>query len=731
MLQTSIPGADAQSAATRPTIGLALEGGGALGIAHIGVLKWMNEHHIPVDRIAGTSMGAFVGSLAASGHSPAEIETIATAGKFDDLFTLKPSLNQLSFRRRADRDELPQAISLGLRGGGVSTGNALIADERLNAFLSTQLLSYNSEQLNFDDLPIPFRCVATNLTSLSATVFSSGSLPFAVRSSISIPGVFPPVQKGEDFLVDGAIMDNLPTDVLRKNLHADVIISVYLGDSPFPSRDASSLVGVFARALQAATSRNVQLNRAQADVEISPNLDGFTATDYTKGTALVKLGYDAAESQRDKLLKYALSQTEWESYQAALLGRKRIAPNYIRVLRVDGPDATVSAKLQHEADKLVNRPFDAAKADGIVIQARGDGALDAYYETFHTTAASSPDPKQPALPDNGISLHWKRNLEGPPYLLLGADVRAMTSNVTSSLFDLRFIDQNLGGYGSELRSDARLGYFTQLGTEYYRPLGTSGLFFQPHLQLLREPVYLWVDQKRVSERLLQRAGGGLDLGVTLHRNFQAALEYRASTLHWSLRNGSDDSPTPHLSGMTESAAAHLVYSTRTADIASPSGTRVDLTVGHLFSTTASSDAPFLRLDARQSFTFAQKNLLSLSTEANTYFRNNVADPLRFTLGGPLQLYASSADEYRGTDTVLNRAIYLRRIATLPTGLGQGVYLTGGYEAGSIWSPEHPSFLRQDGFAGILLSTPLGAITVGGAVGDAGHRKAFFTFGRLF
>jgi NTE family protein len=357
--------------------------------------------------------------------------------------------------------------------------------------------------------------------------------------------------------------------------------------------------------------------------------------------------------------------------------------------------------------------------------------LDAYYETYHTPSAPYQQVAQPSDLDNAVVLRWHPKVEGPPYLLLGTDVIAMNSNVTSTIFDMRFLDQNLGGYGSELRADARLGYLTNLDAEYYRPIGNRGLFVQPRVQLLRQPVYFWDDQKRVSERFLQRAGGGLDVGATLSRNFQIALEYGASTIRWKLVEGADDSPNQHLSGSLDTAAVHTVYSNRTAEIASPRGSQIDLTVGHIIHATDSLDAPFLMVNAKHSFTFGQKNLLSLSADANTYFRHNVADPLRFTLGGPLRLYASSIDEYRGTDTVLTRAIYLRRVAKLPTGLGQGVYLTTGYEAGSIWSPEQHSILRQDVVGGVLLSTPLGAITVGGAIGDDDHRKVFFTFGKLF
>jgi NTE family protein len=712
---------------TRPRIGLALEGGGALGIAHIGVLMWLHERRIPVDEIAGTSMGALVGSLAASGDSSEEIQHLVADTNFDGLFTLKPSMSDLSFRRRADQNELPQAISIGLRHGTPSIGNALIADGELNAFLARQLSAYNSENLNFDALPIPFRCVATNLTTLQPAVFRSGSLPFAVRASISIPGVFPPVQRGQDTLVDGAIMDNLPTDVLRSELHAQIVISVYLGDSPLSQQDATSLVGIFARTLSAGTSRNVQLNRSRADIEIAPQLDNFSVTDYTKAKALIKAGYDAAEKQRSKLLPLAISEPDWQVYEAALTAKLRRPPGDIRVTRVLGPDPAVSAHVAAVAKRLQDHPFGPEQAEAVVSTVRGDGALDAYYETFQSSAAG----KTPGLPDDGVKIYWDKKAEGPPYLLLGTEVVAATSNVTSSIFDVRFVDQNFGSYGSELRSDVRIGYLTQAGTEYYRPLGASRFFIQPSVQILREPVYLWEDQKRVSERFLQHAGGGFDLGLAVSQNLQASLEYRASTIRWKLVSGADSSPTPQLSGRVESAAAHFVYTTRTAAIASPHGTQIDFTVGHLFDTSASADAPFAKLNARRSFTFARNNLISLSTEVNTYFRNTVADPLRFALGGPLRLYASSVDEYRGTDTELARAIYLRRIASLPTGIGQGIYLTGGYEQGNVWSPEHPAIFRQDAFGGVLLSTPVGAITFGGAIGDASHRKVFFTFGKLF
>ncbi len=182
---------------------------------------------------------------------------------------------------------------------------------------------------------------------------------------------------------------------------------------------------------------------------------------------------------------------------------------------------------------------------------------------------------------------------------------------------------------------------------------------------------------------------------------------------WKIISGTDDSPNQYLSGTLQQAGVHFSYSDAASAIASPYGIHVDAFVGALFHSAASPNTPMANIRIRQSWTIAQRNTVSLSGDANTYFRANVADPFRFTLGGPLRLYASSVDEYRGTDDAMGRLVYLRKIATLPTGVGEGVYLTGGYEAGNIWSPEAHSILRQDAFGGLLLSTPLGALTLGG------------------
>ncbi len=305
----------------------------------------------------------------------------------------------------------------------------------------------------------------------------------------------------------------------------------------------------------------------------------------------------------------------------------------------------------------------------------------------------------------------------------------MTDNVTRGTLDLRLLNNDLGGYGSELRSDLRIGFLTEASTEYYRLLRENGLFVQPHIGLLRQPVYIFSDQHRIAERLQQNAGGGLDFGRTYHSRAQLAAEWRYEQVRWHTESGSDS--RPDLSGTAQSGMLRFAYNSLNAGQLATRGVLFDISAGALYHSLASQNAPVVRLNAIASTEFAGKNIVGLSLSADTYFRRNVADPLRFTLGGPMRLSASSIDEYRGTDDALVRAGYFRRIASLPTQLGDGLYITTAYEGGAMWSPERPSFLRQDGVLGVLAATPLGSITLGGSVGDAGHRKIFFTFGRLF
>ena len=714
--------------AGRRVVGLALEGGGALGLAHIGVLRWMEEHRIPIDRMAGTSMGALVGGLYATGKSTAQLEQIATGSELTSIFSVETPYTDLNYRRREDRRQLPQSINIGLKGGP-SLRNALVSDSGLNALLREQMFAYDTQQLSFDKLPIPFRCVSTDLNTVERVVFDGGPMPEALRASISIPGIFPPAQAHGHYLVDGAIVDNLPTDIVRQDLHADVVIGVHLVGPAFAASDVSSIVGVFARAYAAGTARTEEIGKAGADVLIQTETASFGVSDYDKAPQLIAAGYAAAEKMAEQLQPLALNEADWQQYLADRASRVRSAPGALELVAVRGGSAGAQQQVRRVLAPLQHKPMQAEQVDAALRRVQGNGTVQSSFVTFSSDRLAPKSSMAGASPDNGVEVHLTPVPNGPPFLLFGADLTASTSNVTRTTFDTRLLNSDLGGYGSELRTDVRLGFLTQASTEYYRLLRPSGYFVEPRAGVLRQPVYLWRDQQRISEHLLQQAGGGVEAGRTFSRNLQASVRYDVQTLRWHPVSGGDG--TLPVSGTAQTAVAHLAYDTTQSGLFSPTGIRLDVLAGGLFRTVQSAGAPLFGVRSSKTFAVRDDDVLLLSFDANSYLRRRVTEPLRFTVGGPLRLSASSVDEFRGTDTYLARAGYVRRIATLPSGYGHGLYGTLTYEAAEVWAPERRAVLRQDGVLSLIGVTPIGALTVGGSVGDAGHRKFFLTFGRLF
>jgi NTE family protein len=712
--------------AGRPAIGLALEGGGALGLAHIGVLQWFEDNHVPVDRLAGTSMGALVGALYASGATPAQLRAIATGNAFESVFTLQSPYADSSFRRRQDRREIPAALSIGMRHHPLLR-NALLSDRGVSEFLSASMPAYNTAALDFDRLPIPFRCVATDLNTLGPVVFSSGPLPFAVRASISIPGVFSPVldSRGHS-LVDGGIMDNLPTDIVRRDLHAGVVIAIHLDDGgPVAGVDTSSIVSVLNRAFSAGIAQNVQASMQQADLLLVIPVEKYSGTDYNKGGQLIREGYLAAERNRAALMKYALDAPAWDAYLAARQSRLRPQPGLLRAVRVEGGDPGAQQSARADIEALKGKPITPITAQNALKPIQSNGGYQAAYQTFLSQPSASGQPQ----PDDGILVHLTKDPIGPPYLYIAPEFTASTSNPLRLTFNFRLIDQNLGGFGSELRANAHVGTRNGISAEYYHLLSTHGWYVQPVSGFGRDPVYIWSNQKRVAERTRQNLYGGFDFGRTFSNTAQISAEWRAQNTRWSLVTGAGGGP--NLSGAAQTAMLRYTVDHAQAGVVSPRGWRLSAAAGAFYRGEQSANAPLAQFTFNRSYLLGAKDILGFSGEANSYFRRNVAQPWRFAIGGPMRLSASSFEEFRGTDFYLARTAYLRRIAALPTGLGQGLYATVGYEAGEIWSPEQRAILRQDGSFALIGNTPIGLVTFGVSVGDAGHRKVFLSVGRWF
>src|SRR5579862_577220 len=333
----------------RPRIGLALGGGAALGLSEIGIIRWMEDNHVPVDRIAGTSMGSIIGAMYATGMSPAEIQAFAEKIDWDEAFSSEPSYSQLSYRRKQDRRDYLINAALGLKHG-LSGPNGLNSGQGIGLLLD-RIAFPQSEVATFDDFPIPFRCVATDMLSGQGVVLRDGSLAQAVRASMAIPGVFTPVTIGGHLLADGGMVQNIPVETVLA-MDADVVIAVELRLAPGNLKDLETITGVLSRAVSVMITQNERRSLALAKANVSIGMDGFTITDYSRVKELVELGYKTAASQSASLLPYALHDSgEWQEYLDTRAARRRRAPDKIHAVEVAGADADTDKRIAHRLSK--------------------------------------------------------------------------------------------------------------------------------------------------------------------------------------------------------------------------------------------------------------------------------------------------------------------------------------------------------------------------------------------
>jgi len=301
-----------QTAAHRPTIGLVLEGGGALGLAHVGVLRWFEEHHIPVDYVAGTSMGGLVGGLYSSGRSATEMLDFVKTINWDAALSNDTPYRALSYRRKQDRREYPSKIELGLKDG-LTFPSGFNSGHQVGLILDRIALPY-SDLDSFDNLPTPFRCVATDLVSGKAIVFDRGSLSEALRSTMSLPGIFSPVRRDNQVLVDGGLLKNLPVDVARA-MGADIVIAVHLEVKPLNPDKPLSAFGVLGESVSVVIAANELASMQKADVLVPVHSEEFTSTSYSAVDKLVELGYEGAQERSKILDKFAISDSEWPAHR--------------------------------------------------------------------------------------------------------------------------------------------------------------------------------------------------------------------------------------------------------------------------------------------------------------------------------------------------------------------------------------------------------------------------------
>jgi NTE family protein len=448
-------------ATARPRIGLVLSGGGARGLAHVGVLKVLERERIPVDVIAGTSMGAIVGGLYASGLSAAEVESEVRKLDWDNVFASRVDRRELSQRRKEQDFEVSPLIEVGVGADGIKAPLGSLSSRVLEAQLRRLTLGVRQDR-SFDDLPTPFRAVATDMETGQAVILKDGDLATALRSSMSVPGVFAPVPFRGRILGDGGLVDNTPVDVARA-MGADILIVVNVGTPLAPRDTLGTLTGVTTQMINILTEQNVQRSLdtlSPRDVLITPPLQGISSADFNRAQDIVSLGQIQAEALAIRLQDLRLNDAAYAEWLAARHRHPAVVRGALEFVRFEGTQLTHP---ENRADMLRSQPgepFDVAKAERDVnlLAASGD------YQRTDYRLAKAPDGGE------GLVFELTDKVWGPNYLQVGLDFSA--DNRGRSIFNLKLVHNRhwLDASGMEWRNFLRLGTSPIISTELYRPM---------------------------------------------------------------------------------------------------------------------------------------------------------------------------------------------------------------------------------------------------------------------
>lgn len=706
----------------RPRVGLVLSGGGARGFAHIGVLKVLEQLRVPIDCIAGTSMGAVVGGAYAAGVAPGEMEKRVSALVWDDLLIDDPGRLDRSMRQRKDDFTSLWDIEVGYRDGAVQLPAGTTSGYKFELFLRDMItISGGVASADFNELPVPYRAVATNLETGEMRVFDRGDLARVMRASMSVPGAFAPVLVDDQLYVDGGLVRNLPVDVARATC-ADVVIAVNLG-TPLGKRD--QLNSVFAVALQSVnlmTELNVSQSLSalkESDVLISPELTGISSSDFAKFAEAIEQGSKAARGETQRLLALQLTEPEYAKW-VAVRDARRATPVPIAEIRVATDTSRVNPDvIKSELGTQPGDAFTSKSLDGDLRRLFGRGDFDQIDYSL-----VDEDGKR------AVVIHATEKSWGPNYVKFGLGL--YTDFQDGQRFNL------LGSYrrtwlnqlGAEWRTDVQVGFTNRLASEFYQPLGFKYVgFVAPRIELQSQPVQYFANNELLGNYGVKYARAHLDVGYQ-DRLFDVRLGPFAGWL-----KASPDFGVSSLAkyDLFQAGVTGRVLLDQLDDTDFPSDGYLGL--ARVFSTQEAmgSEDQYTKADAS---VLVAKSLdrhtlnLGLSAGGTVSGELPVYDP--FTLGGFQRLSGLQIGQLTGTQYNLGRLVYYYKYDSLPRQLGTGLYVGGSAEVGRMNGPNDPLLTNRylGGFSVFWgADTILGPVYFAYGRSTSGYDSFYFLLGR--
>jgi NTE family protein len=719
----------------RPRIGLVLSGGGARGAAHIGVLKVLEEQRVPIDAIAGTSMGAVVGGLYASGLSASDIERVMTSVDWQDAFRDRPARTDLNFRRKLEDQNFLVKFPLGLKGRRFRLPRGLVQGQKLTQILRGLTLPVAHIE-SFDQLAIPFRAIATDIVTGDRVVLDHGDLTTAMRASLSAPGVFSPVEYDGRMLVDGGLSSNLPIDVARQ-MDVDVLIVV---DCGFPLLERNKLVSV-------ATVSNQMLailirhNTAQQrktlsdrDVIIDPALGDFSSLDFTDHAKALRIGEEAARGQLQRLAAYSVPDAEFQRAVQARSVRRTSLPK-VEYLRIEPGSEKYEDAIHALFGDQVGKPVNVPKLSRRVGELYGQGNLEIFDYRLVTEdparAAASPDD-----PRYGLAFTTRRNSWGPNYLRFGLQLQNDLEGNSSFNAAARGTLAEITRYGGEWIWDFQVGETPRVATEVYLPVGfRSRWFLAPHAEFqIRTLPLVDEDARLLAEYRVRTTNFGVDFGRELGNYGEIRLGAGRTLGSARVRIGDPLLPP------TEFDAHELFGEFRYDSVDDVNFPRrgASLTLGWQGEREGGGDsqeADLILFDQLYAHSWG-RNTAIIWTTAGTRLDSDT-DIVRsyYSLGGFLNMSGITPQTLTGPHFAIARGIFYRRIGEGGQGfLNVPVYLGASIEQGNVWSARRDMSFdsgRTNGSLFLGLDTLVGPVYFATGFDDEGESAYYLFLGRTF
>jgi NTE family protein len=707
---------------TRPKVGLVLAGGGAKGASHVGVIKVLEELGVRVDYIAGTSMGAIVGGLYASGMNATQLEEAVKSIDWEDIFDDKPAREDRDFRRKLDDEGSLIRYKLGFKDGEFQLPRGVILGQKLNFALRSLARQANGVD-DFDKLSIPFRAVAANIESGQPVILKNGDLANAMRASMAVSGVFPPIEIDGKLLVDGGLSNNVPIDVVRQ-MGADIAIVVSFPVQLKKRKELNSALSIILQSIDLLVGQNsleqLKTLRKQ-DILIIPKLGDIGAGSFDRAADAIPIGEQAAMGVEARLRRLVTARVRPSPVTA---NHKKpttepITLDFIRIVN----KSRLSDKLI--SSRLRLRPGDKLDLEVLEKDIANIYGLD-YFETVEYRVVTEGE-------KSGIAIVATEKTTGLGSFRFGLDLDNNFDGESAYDLSVRYQQEGINDLGGELIVEGRVGESLGLGLAFLQPLDPATRYFvTPSYRYLARNVPTFESGERTAEFRVSTSVFGLGIARQLN-NWGAIRTGIEAGWGWKDVNVGPASLQDEDFGIGK-YFVRLDYDTLD-NIHFPNRGERAFADFRRSTGVLGGERTFNAVESRGTIVRTwDKDTVLFSASGGWTFNGVAPTQDLFPLGGFGRLAGFSSNELSGQDFALGQAIYYRNIGARPGSFGVPVYVGGALEAGNVWEDRSDMAFDDVIVAGSVflgLDSPIGPVYLAYGHAEGGNDAVYLFLGQPF